>query len=133
MTENTGNKQNEPGLYGITVNDRLGAVIMEDNVFFKDPGDRAKWLQTPDGKAWLERTQRMARPMSNSELIVGKMDGVREYAEGYPVELRRDDRNGRLVVRALNEGGYNLTDVDLLDLLQWVKAHHPHLLVDRTD
>jgi len=45
-----------------------------------------------------------------------ELDGVREYAEGAPVELRL--RGGRLVVYATNEGGYNCTDVDLEDLVR---------------
>lgn len=51
-----------------------------------------------------------------------EMAGVREYAEGDPVELWRDDASGRLVIRARNECGNNSTYVDLLDLLDWVAA-----------
>jgi hypothetical protein len=36
------------------------------------------------------------------------------------VELWRSDRVGRLVIRAFNEGGNNFTDIDLLDLIQWL-------------
>ncbi len=65
--------------------------------------------------------------MSDKPLAV--MDGVREYGStGFPVELRRDDENGRLVVRAINEGGFSSTDVDLLDLLEWLAEHEPHLI-----
>ena len=52
--------------------------------------------------------------------------GIREYAEGMTVKIREE--NERLVVRAYNEGGYNLTDVDLLDILDWVKENKPELL-----
>lgn len=48
------------------------------------------------------------------------MEGVREYNEELPVELWRV--NGRLVVRALNEGGNNGTEVDLLDLVEWLRT-----------
>jgi hypothetical protein len=50
------------------------------------------------------------------------MVGVREYGEGDNVELRRLE-NGRLVIKATNEGGYNSTEVDLEDLLTWVMSH----------
>lgn len=66
------------------------------------------------------------------------MRGVREYAEGYEVQLvetdglyvsrgeRRDA--GRLAVRAINEAGHNWTEVDLLDLIAWLKANRPELM-----
>jgi hypothetical protein len=46
---------------------------------------------------------------------------VREYAEKMPVELWL--RDGRIVVRAYNEDGHNLTDVDLGDLLDWARPY----------
>jgi hypothetical protein len=45
------------------------------------------------------------------------MDGVREHGESYPVEIWRYGKDRRLVVRALNQGGNNYTNVDLLDLI----------------
>jgi len=67
------------------------------------------------------------------------MDGVTEYAEGYGVRLvettgayvgiaKQRPGAGRLVIKALNEGGYNCTEVDLLEVLAWVKAHRPDLM-----
>lgn len=44
------------------------------------------------------------------------LDGVREYAEGWPVKLMTNDM-GRLVVIAVNEGGQNCVEIDLSDLL----------------
>ncbi len=68
----------------------------------------------------------------------GWMEGVREYGEdGTPAlsHLEHDPNScskvpegGRWVVIAWNEGGYNLTQVDLLDLLKWLRAHRPDLL-----
>jgi hypothetical protein len=49
------------------------------------------------------------------------MVGVREYGEGDPVELWRNDENGCLVIRAYNEGGYGTIEVDLFDLINWVQ------------
>lgn len=50
------------------------------------------------------------------------LDGVREYGEGYAVELAvTPETNGRVCVRAFNEGHNGITLVDLLDLLEWLK------------
>lgn len=49
------------------------------------------------------------------------LDGVREYSEGFEVELSRAD-NGRLCIVAVNEGGHNCTQVDLLDLLECLRV-----------
>lgn len=56
------------------------------------------------------------------------MGGVREYAEGFAVELA--DESGRAVVVAKNEGGYNCTQVDVADLVAWFRAHRPDLLAE---
>ena len=48
------------------------------------------------------------------------MCGVREYAEGETVELWLNAR-GRVVIRSYNECGNNYTDVDLGDVLDWVR------------
>lgn len=50
-----------------------------------------------------------------------EMTGVREYAEGYPVEIHIDDKSGRAVVVGRNEGGYNEVAIDLMDLIGWLK------------
>lgn len=68
------------------------------------------------------------------------MNGVREYNENYPVSVQLitdeslsyfcDSKNekinhglNRLVISALNEGGHNSTQVDLIDLLKYVKTN----------
>lgn len=67
------------------------------------------------------------------------MEGVTEYAEGYGVRLvetagsyvglgRPREGAGRLVIKALNEAGRNCTEVDLLEVLAWVKANRPDLM-----
>jgi hypothetical protein len=53
------------------------------------------------------------------------MSGVREYCDGYPVELRRDLKNGRLLITAWNEGHNNMTQVDLWDLIEWLRLGPP--------
>jgi hypothetical protein len=44
---------------------------------------------------------------------------VTELTEGYDVEIVRHD--GRLALRAKNEGGNNETIVDLLELAEWLQ------------
>lgn len=63
------------------------------------------------------------------------MTGVREYAEGYQVTLlqaeswREPSSDGpRWCVRALNQGGHDATQVDILDLIRWLREHRPELL-----
>jgi len=55
-----------------------------------------------------------------------EMDGVREYAERLPVAITLCT-NGRLAITAINQGGYDSTAVDLLDLLGWIKNNRPDL------
>jgi len=64
-----------------------------------------------------------------------KLDNVQEYCENKPVELIKTDCyyndkifRKRLVIKAYNEGGYNSTEVDLLQLLNWLKIHKPSIL-----
>lgn len=54
-----------------------------------------------------------------------EMGGVREYCEGFPVEPWRDEDNGRLVIKVVNEGSFNGVLVDLWDLLDRISAG-PH-------
>jgi hypothetical protein len=67
------------------------------------------------------------------------MDGVTEYAERYEVRLVKTTGSyvgigkempgaGRLVIKAMNEAGNNCTEVDLLEVLSWVKANRPDLM-----
>ncbi|MHC1592167.1 MAG: hypothetical protein ACXQS8_08775 [Candidatus Helarchaeales archaeon] len=53
--------------------------------------------------------------MSEKEII---LDGVCEYVEGYPVSIKNEE--GRLVIDATNEGGYNGVEIDLLEFLDWL-------------
>jgi hypothetical protein len=55
------------------------------------------------------------------------MEGVREYAEGRAVVIA-ETADGRPTVVAENEAGHNNTQVDLIDLLAWVRANRPELL-----
>ena len=61
--------------------------------------------------------------MDMSEII---MEGVKEYAEG--MDVRLGAINGRLTIDAKNEGGHNGTDVDLVQVLEWVHKNLPQLL-----
>lgn len=64
------------------------------------------------------------------------MEGVREYCEDLPVKLEYEledkyssvPKGGRWVISALNESGHNSTQVDLLDLIKWLRESRPDLL-----
>jgi hypothetical protein len=58
------------------------------------------------------------------------MKGVRELTEGYPVELWRNEESGRVVVRAKNEGGFNVVEIDLWDLIGWLTNGPQHGVLD---
>ena len=53
---------------------------------------------------------------------------IREFSESMEPEVIFDDDYGRWVIVAYNEGGCNLTKVDLLDVIDWVKENKPELL-----
>jgi len=57
-----------------------------------------------------------------SDEVLRPMAGVRSEDSG--VDLVRHWGTGRLVLRAYNEGGFNCTDIDLLDLLAWLTAEN---------
>ena len=49
--------------------------------------------------------------------VEGVLQGVREYCEGLPVSIVKDEDVNRLCIHAENEAGYNCTRVDLADLV----------------
>lgn len=62
-----------------------------------------------------------------------EMHGVTEYAEGYIVKLgieeaKNTKRGDRPVITAINEGGFNSTSVDVIELLAWILEHRPDLI-----
>jgi hypothetical protein len=59
-----------------------------------------------------------------------EMGDVREYCERILVFLKTH-KEGREIIEALNEGGYNGVEIDLLDLLEWIKKHRPELVATR--
>jgi hypothetical protein len=60
------------------------------------------------------------------ELLEGTLQhtlaGVNELIEGFPVELRRDVNSGRILITAWNEGHNAMTQIDLFDLLEWLRS-----------
>lgn len=54
------------------------------------------------------------------EIKLAELTGVREHTEGDAVELWMN-QTGRIVIRAFNECHNNCTDVDLSDLLEWLR------------
>jgi hypothetical protein len=70
------------------------------------------------------------------------MLGVTEYGEKLPVSLMRTEGvaeygvprerwigRGNLVIYAENEAGHGSTEVDLVQLIEWLRANHPELLM----
>jgi len=57
-------------------------------------------------------------------------EGVREYCEEFAVKVGTHEETGRLIVQALNEGGHNGTEIDLRDLIGWLKGNMPDLLAE---
>ena len=57
------------------------------------------------------------------------MTGVTEYGEGLEVKLYYE--NERPTIVAYNEGGFNATAVDLIELLDWVYKNEPDLYAPR--
>lgn len=55
-------------------------------------------------------------------------DEIREREEmNVYIGIDTQEKGRRLVVAALNEGGYNRTEVDLIDLLQFIKQNMPEI------
>lgn len=54
--------------------------------------------------------------------------GIREYTERLDVELDLQEKNARHILRAFNEAGWKGVEIDLLDILTFVKKKMPHLL-----
>ena len=53
---------------------------------------------------------------------------IREYTEEDPVTIGRLLGEGRWIVRATTNDGFACTEVDLKDILKWVKQNKPELL-----
>lgn len=91
------------------------------------------WFVTGDGRENLKTRPHHVQPDET------EMPGVREYCEAMSVRLAVTTGYysapnaprpgaGRLCVVAYNEAGHNSTQVDLLDLIDWVKLNRPELL-----
>jgi hypothetical protein len=60
------------------------------------------------------------------------MEGVREHDEEFPLEFHRHSETGRIVIRCRNECGNNYTDLDLWDVIEWLRIgpRNREVLVD---
>lgn len=86
----------------------------------------------------ITRTKRgvIMEPEINEVIKQEKMVGVREYSEGLDPRLLTVVTNEctsfegetRLVIEAVNEGGYNSTAIDLFDALRWIKDNRDDLI-----
>lgn len=54
------------------------------------------------------------------------MIDIREYAEELPVEIKKLEN--RWIIHAKNEAGFNCTQVDLVDVIEYVRENMPELL-----
>lgn len=77
---------------------------------------------------------------------VMEIEDIREYAEGFPVELGQLDPNDvyfdertkeaakerRWVVCGINQGGYDRTVIDLQDLFDWIRENKTELWKELT-
>ncbi len=63
--------------------------------------------------------------------VIAIMEGVDECSEGMKVSLVLTE--DRLTVRALNEAGFNSTEVDLLQLLEWLANNRDQTLLGGVD
>ena len=64
--------------------------------------------------------------MKKSESEI-EMKGVTEYCENMGVYLDYETESNREIIRAYNEAGYNWTEIDLLELLEWSAKNKPGL------
>ncbi len=56
-----------------------------------------------------------------TEFKIAVLAGVRERTEHEPVDLWTNE-SSRVVIRSYNECGNNCTDIDLADLLDWLRS-----------
>lgn len=45
---------------------------------------------------------------------------IREYGEHEKVKIITEEKTKRLVIQASNEGGFNCTEVDLIDQMRYI-------------
>jgi len=53
---------------------------------------------------------------------------IREYIEEDPVVVDKLLGEGRWIIRAVVDGGFACTEVDLVDVIRWVEENKPELL-----
>jgi hypothetical protein len=58
-----------------------------------------------------------SKEIANNKPNEKVLSRVREYCEGYPVEFKKNEQ-GRWIIEAFNEGGYNGVEIDLLDVIR---------------
>jgi hypothetical protein len=84
-----------------------------------------------------DQCERMKAALRGDVVISGKSyspdkdfvtTAIRDYSGEGDVEVGIKD--GRPVVRAFTHSGYGRVDVDLLDVLTWLKANHPEIFAE---
>jgi hypothetical protein len=59
------------------------------------------------------------------DIIMCELTGVSGGDSGLPVLIVRSGESGRLMLRAINEGGFACADVDLIQMLEWFNRIAP--------
>ena len=100
-------------------------INQEGGIEFKSEGASSGVLPTEDS---LQRAKQKQLDEKQEYKDKGwiKTEEINEYREGYPVEIIEEE--GRTVIVATNEGGYNSTAVDLENLLIYLQKYKPELL-----
>lgn len=52
-------------------------------------------------------------------------NGIRGGDDGFPVTIVFDPDTNRLMLRAVNEGGFACIEIDLLDVIEWLHRLSP--------
>jgi predicted ArsR family transcriptional regulator len=68
-------------------------------------------------------------------IFLCKLDNVREWREEYPVSLMLHEDSNRVAIQAINAGGHDSVEVDLVDLLEWLydQGFIPHYRGDMVE
>ena len=68
------------------------------------------------------------RELKSEDTVKKIITDIREYNEEMAVEIDLHEKNARHILRAFNEAGWKGVEIDLLDILTFVKKKMPHLL-----
>lgn len=67
------------------------------------------------------------RELKSEDTVKKIITDIREYNEEMPVEIDLHEKNARHILRAFNEAGWKGVEIDLLDILTFIKKKMPYL------